>query len=110
MTPLDDLLDAEDVPTDDGIALIAELVAAVTWLRRGAMPGLTLWDAIEQALRYRLRTEVDWRESDPLRAALSIAIEEQAEPVARLLSDAVRIWLVATSQVFNDCNEWRRHR
>jgi hypothetical protein len=105
MTPLDDLLDAEGAPTDDGIALIAELIAAVRWLRRGAMPGLTVWDAIEQALRWRSGTDADWLEPDPLRAALQMAIANP-QAIADVLAEAIRSWLAATSQTFNDGIAW----
>ena len=106
MTPLDDLLDAEEAPADNGIALMTELVAAVTWLQRGAMPGLTVSDAIEQALRWRSGTDVDWREPDPLRAALRVAVADQGASMTRVLSDALRGWLAATAQSFNDAVAW----
>jgi hypothetical protein len=105
MTPLNDLLDAEDAPTDNGIVLMTELVAAVTWLQRGAMPGLTVWDAIEQALRWRSGTDADWREPDPLRAALQIAIVNP-RALSDVLAEAIRSWLTATSQSFNDGIAW----
>lgn len=105
MTPLDDLLDAEEAPADNGIALMTELVAAVSWLRRGAMPGLTVWDAIEQALRWRSGTDADWRKPDPVRAALQVAIVSP-QAVADVLAEAIRSWLAATSQSFNDGVVW----
>ena len=79
MNPLDDLLDYEEEGVDDGIALVTELVGAVTWLRRGAMPGIDVWDAVEQALLWRSGTEADWSAPDPLRAALLVAAAEQGE-------------------------------
>lgn len=104
MNPLEDLLDAEDAPADNGIALVTELAAAVTWLRRGAMPGLTVWDAIEQALRSG--TEADWRAPDPLRAALQATVVDQRALMAHLLADAIRLWLARTSHLFNDDIAW----
>lgn len=106
MSPLDDLLDVASAPDDDGITLMAELVAAVTWLRRGAMPGLTIWDAIERALCGRSRTEADWHEPDPLRAALQVAMTDDNTPLPHLLGNAVRSWLAATSQSFNEGANW----
>jgi hypothetical protein len=105
MNPLDDLHDAEGAPADNGIALMTELVAAVSWLRRGAMPGLTVWDAIEQALRWRSGTDADWREPDPLRAALQVAIVSPYS-LSGVLAEAIRSWLAATSQWFNDGIDW----
>lgn len=99
MNPLDDLLDSEGGPVDNGVALMTELVAAVAWLRRDAMPGLTIWDAIEQALRWRSGTEADWRAPDPLRAALKVASIEQGVPLERQLAEAIRLWLAATSHL-----------
>jgi hypothetical protein len=106
MSPLDDLLDSEGAPVDDGIALMTELVAAVTWLRRGAMPGLTIWDAIEQALRWRSGMEADWSTPDPLRVALKVTSIEQGVPLDHQLANAIRLWLAATSHSFNDGIDW----
>jgi hypothetical protein len=101
MNPLDDLLDEKDAHADDGLAPMTELVAAVTWLRRGAMPGLTVWDAIEQALRWRSGTDADWREPDPLRAALQIAIVNP-EALSDVLAEAIRSWVIAMRSAFNE--------
>ena len=106
MNPIEDLLEADGAPIDDGIALIADLVAAVTWLRRGAMPGITIWDAVEQALRWRSGAEADWSEPDPLRAALRNALADAGAPMAQLLSEALRVWLDATAWSFNGGVGW----
>jgi hypothetical protein len=106
MTPLDDLLDAEVAPADNGLALMTELVAAVSWLRRGAMPGLTVWDAIEQALRWRSGTEQRWGERDPLRTALEAAAAEPHASLTHVLDDALRLWLAASSEFFNEDIAW----
>ncbi len=106
MSPNDDLLDSYGVPRDDGIALMTELAAAVRWLRRGAMPCLTIWDAIDQALRWQSQTSADWNEPDPLRTALQIAIADKRLPVAHMLEAALRSWLAATSQSFNGSVAW----
>ena len=107
MNPLDDLLHSHSAPAaDDGIALMTGIVAAVTWLRRGAMPGMTVWDVIEQALRWRSGTAAAWSEPDPLRAVLRIAVADQDAPVAQALGDALRVWLATTAQSFNDGVDW----
>ena len=106
MSPLDDLLDVESAPADGGLALTAELVVAVTWLRRGAMPGLTIWDAIEQALCWQSRTEAGWHEPDSLPAALQVTMTDHNTPLPHLLGNAVRSWLAATSQSFNEGANW----
>jgi hypothetical protein len=106
MSPIDDLLYSYGVHGDDGTALMTELVAAVRWLRRGAMPCLTIWDAIDQALRWQSQTSADWNEPDPLRTALQIAIADTRRPLAHMLEAALRAWLAATSQSFNGSVAW----
>jgi hypothetical protein len=71
MNALDDLLP----PTmpDDGGELLTQLVAAVDFLRRGASPGLTVWDAMEQALRIFGNFEADWLDPDPLMRAIRVS-------------------------------------
>jgi hypothetical protein len=106
MNPIDDVLHDADTPIDDGVVILSQLSAAVSWLRRGAIPGLTVWDAMEQALRWRQGAETDWTEADPLRAALRTAVAEQGVPVANLLGDAIRHWLAATAGLYNDAVGW----
>lgn len=107
MGPIDDLLDSGGAPTDDGIALLAELVAAVAWLRRGAMPGLTVWDAIEQALQRHREQDDDWNDADPLRSALFVTLASSVgQPAADALDHAIRAWLDTTSVMFNQSAPW----
>ena len=106
MNPIDDLLDAHCGPIDDGLMLMRHMVTAVAWLRRGAMPGLTIWDVVEQALRLRSETETSWYELDPLRAVLQATLAEQGEPISSVLASALRSWLAATSQTFNCGVDW----
>jgi hypothetical protein len=106
MNPLDDLLNAERTEADDGIVLMTGLVAAVRWLGRGAMPGITVWDAIEQALRLRTEVPVDWSEADPLRAAIQAILAAPAEPLADLVGNAIRSWLISTCDAFNEGVNW----
>lgn len=106
MNPLDDLLDADGPPTDDGIGLMTELVAAVTWPRRGAMPDLTIWDAITETSRIRLGLKVDWAEPDSLRATLKVAVVAHDGPTATLLAPAIHAWLAATSESLNEGIRW----
>jgi hypothetical protein len=105
MNPLDDLLDAEGTPAEDGIALMTELVGAVTWLRRDAMPGITMWDAYEQALRPG--NEAEWSTPDPLGAALRLALSNDGEPIAHVLTHGIRRWLDAMSRCFNEGSGWQ---
>jgi hypothetical protein len=107
MNPQDDLLDAAEAPADDGIALMTELVAAVTWLRRGAMPDLTVWDACEQALRTENCADLRSDDNDPLRSALLGALMAASEEIiARTLDRIIQRWLDATSLAFNESTPW----
>jgi hypothetical protein len=107
MSPLDDLLDAEHAPADSGIALMTELVVAVTWLRRGAMPGLTIWSALDQAIRLDSHSAHDWGAADPLRAALQLVVNEPSGPlIEQRLDAAIRGWVGATATIYNEGVEW----
>jgi hypothetical protein len=107
MNPLDDLLESEPAPADDGVALVTELVVAVTWLRRGAMPGLTIWSALDQAIRLDWHTAHDWAATDPLRGALQLVVNEPSGPsVEQRLDTAIRGWLGATATIYNEGYEW----
>ena len=106
MSPLDDL--TSDQARVDGLEIFNELTAAVGWLRRGAIPGLTVWDAFEQALRWQLRVEPDWNEPDPLRAVLLATLMASADQSAEsVIAGAVRGWLDATAATFNEGFPWR---
>ncbi len=106
MNPLDDLLDPTGVPADDGIALMAELVAAVTWLRRGAMPGLTIWDAMAQAACCSTGSELPWAAADPIRSSLVLLLNESEVAAELPLGRALRVWLWATASSFNEGAPW----
>ena len=106
MSALDDL--TPNQAWVDGIEIFNELTAAVGWLRRGAIPGLTVWDAFEQALRWHLRVEPDWNEPDPLRALLLATLMASADQSAEsVIAGAVRGWLDATAATFNEGFPWR---
>ena len=106
MSPLDDL--TADQAGVDGLATFKELATAVGWLRRGAMPGLTMWDAVEQALRWQLRVEPDWNEPDPLRAVLLATLMASADkPADSVIAGALRGWLNATAATFNESVPWQ---
>ena len=107
MNPLDDL-DLTSVPLDDGGTLLLDLVAAVDYLRRGVFPGFTVWDAIEQALRWHANIEADFTDPDPLVRALRLAMFAISADSAATLSVSLRSWLAATAEVHNESLPWRR--
>lgn len=96
----------EEVEGDDpsdGAAWLLDLVAAVDHLRRGLRPGLTVWDAIEEALR---AGEPDWDDPDPLRTTLQDLLSRTSRPADLELQAGIRRWVLATGQRFNDGHHW----
>lgn len=99
------------------------VVAAVDFLSRGHRPGFTVWDAVEEALRWytahlvagdddalaaMASAELPWDDPDPLRTALERLVAHQppngdgggtsAEAVHAALID----WLRAMAHDYND--------
>ena len=108
MSQLDDLL-PDPLPIDDGGTLLLEVVAAVDYLRRGVFPGLTVWDAFEQALRWHANVDADFDNPDPLRRAIGLALDpSRFDTAATTFSNAVRNWLTATSSVYNESHGFDR--
>ena len=107
MSPLDDLIPSDNGVADDGLELFSELVTAVAWLRRGAMPALTVWDAIEQALRWRVGSEPQWNEADPLGVVLlEVLIAPVEDSLSTRIHNALRGWIEATASTFNEGVSW----
>lgn len=87
----------------DGATWLLDLVAAVDHLRRGLRPGLTVWDALEEALR---TDEPDWDDPDPLRTTFQEFLASTDGPADRALQASVRRWVLATAQRFNGGHHW----
>ena len=105
MNALDDLLPPATL--DDGGELLTQLVAAVNFLRRGASPGLTVWDAMEQALRIFGNFEADWLDPDPLMRAIRISHSTIGHlTTAEVITAAIREWLSAMSAIYNEDVPW----
>lgn len=104
MTP-DSLLpdDAVNEPPEDGGTWLLDLVAAVDHLRRGLRPGLTVWDAIDEALRLG---EPDWDAPDPLRGTLTRLLDRTAGPLDVEIQAAVRRWVLAAADRYNNGHHW----
>ncbi len=91
-------------PLAEGGTWLLDLVAAVDHLRRGHRPGLTVWDALEEALRWRLPrvdTEPSWDEPDPLADTLRDFLDHGGTPVAHEVQAAVRDWVTAAADRYN---------
>lgn len=95
-------------PPDDAATWLLDVVAAVDHLRRGHRPGLTVWDGLEEALRWHTTDGVGepaWGEPDPLRRALTAALDDPAD-VAATLQAALRRWVLVMAERFNAGHHW----
>ena len=92
---------------------LLDLVAAVDHLRRGIRPGITVWDALEEARRWRaasspvpLPDEPAWNEPDPLRGTLARFLDHAAGSASVEAQIAVRRWVLAMAARYNDGQHW----
>ncbi|MFZ6003045.1 MAG: hypothetical protein ACOYXM_03860 [Actinomycetota bacterium] len=90
-------------PLEEGGTWLLDLAAAVDHLRRGVRPGLTVWDAIDEALR---AGEPDWDDPDPLRSTLTALLDRTAGSVEVEIQAAVRRWVVAAAHRYNNGHHW----
>ena len=105
MNALDDLV--PPTTPDDGGDLLTQLVGAVDFLRRGASPGLTVWDAMEQALRIFGNFDADWLDPDPLKRAIQVSTSIVGHlTTAEVITAATREWLSAMSSIYNEGIRW----
>lgn len=107
----------DDNPNDHSVEALAEggtwlldLVAAVDYLCRGHRPNFTVWDALEEALRWTTVIEADdqttWNTDDPLASALRRVLDATEPPVAARLQRAVRHWVIAMANRCNNGAYW----
>lgn len=103
-----------------------EVVAAVDYLSRGHRPGFTVWDAVEEALRWytaylvagddvglaaMAAAELPWDDPDPLRTALERLVahhppaDDGEGTSAEAIHAALTDWLRVTA---HDCNDGHR--
>lgn len=102
----DDPFTSEELQGDDpadGATWLLDLIAAVDHLRRGLRPGLTVWDALEEALR---PDEPDWDDSDPLRTTLHEFLARTSGIADLELQAGIRRWVLAAAERFNDGHHW----
>lgn len=119
----DDVDGRADDPGHAG-AWLLDLVAAVDHLSRGPRLGLTVWEALEEAVREYVAVEVSvrtgwdpqlgelaWDAPDPLRDALTHLLTRLDDrPAATALQAAIRRWVASQAQVFNDGFPWPHPR
>lgn len=110
-----DLLGAEGIeadPPDDAAIRMLDVVAAVDHLRRGARPGLTVWDALAEALSWWAAEHHDPAGPDnrpvglvdSLAGVLRLAPDDEA--CARALQQALRRWADTMAERFNAGHHW----
>jgi hypothetical protein len=102
MSVLDDL-EPTDEPLHDAGGLLVQLVAAVDYLGRGIRPSFTVWDAIEEALRWHADIEPDWADPDPLLRTLRLSFSSATQrSAANTFDAAIRRWVDAAAVAHND--------
>ena len=95
-------------PLGEGGTWLLDLVAAVDYLARGYRPNFTVWDALEEALRWTLPTDDDTARNvpDPLAHTLCRFLDSCDAPVAVALQTAVRRWVVTMADRCNNGRYW----
>ena len=101
--------------------------AAAEYLSELERPGFTVWDALDEAIRWwifdrlsldgevDLGTELLWDDPDPLRTTLASLLETTASSgavdgheLSTVLDSALRKWLVRTADRVNDGQQFGR--
>lgn len=97
-------------PLDEGGTWLLDLVAAVDHFRRGVRPGITVWDALEEALRWHTADtdgdEPAWDDRDPLRSTVGRFLDEVSKPMSEEVQIALRHWVLAMAARYNDGHHW----
>jgi hypothetical protein len=102
-------------PPDTGGLALLDVVAAVDHLARGLRPGFTVWDALEEGLRW-WHTEragspaSSLDRADPLRSRLAELLDGLAADggttLAEVLDQALRRWATAMADRYNAGYHW----
>ena len=124
VTPTDPWTSTDvDEPLAEGRAWLLDLVAAVDYLRRGIRPNITVWDALEEALRWWTEEELAtngalapelcegfWEWEDPLREVLRGLIDllDHGDNLdaATVTQQAIRRWTTIMGARFNAGYPW----
>jgi hypothetical protein len=108
-----------------------DVVSAVDYLSRGHRHGLTVYDAVEEALRWHTATliagaddafaaaaaaELPWDDPDPLRTALEHfvlhhppAIDDETT-TPHTIHTALKVWVDRMADQYNDGRQWAHVR
>jgi hypothetical protein len=114
----------DEVPAASAsIAVWQELLGAVDYLSQRHRPGIGVWDAIEEAIRWwsidrltaadgfpdAMAVDLPWHDPDPLRsgierllAAVGPAGTTDGHPLGDVLAASIAVWLDQMAQVHND--------
>ena len=107
-----------------------DVVSAVDYLSRGHRTGLTVYDALEEALRWHSAwpvafrdeeslpsgaTKLPWDDPDPLRTAVQQLVAdnpsaEQDATISTAVHHALASWVHHMSVTFNDDRRWAHPR
>lgn len=108
-----------------------DVVSAVDYLSRGHRPGLTVYDALEEALRWHSAwpvafrdeeslpseaTKLPWDDPDPLRTAVQQLVAdnppsaEQDVTISTVVHHSLASWVRHMSATFNDDRQWAHPR
>jgi len=90
----------------EGGTWLLDLVAAVDHLRRGIRPGITVWDALGESLRWLLAESDPSADSpDAIAAAIVDAMAANADaPIS--IQTAIRRWVLTMADRYNDGHHW----
>lgn len=102
-------------------AMWLEVVAAVEYLGATHRPGLTVWDALAEAVRWwiededsrakagRERYRLPWSDSDPMRTAMELLLRTvppagtpDGHDLPAVIDGALRSWLEGMAAAYND--------
>lgn len=90
----------------EGATWLLDLVAAVDYLRRGIRPGITVWDALGESLRWLL-AESDPEHDTPVALAAAIVDAMAADVEAPIsIQTAIRRWVLTMADRYNDGHQW----
>ena len=108
-----------------------DVVSAVDYLSRGHRPGLTVYDALEEALRWHSAwpvafhdeeslpseaTKLPWDDPDPLRTAVQQLVAAnppsavQDATISTAVHHSLASWVRHMSATFNDDRQWAHPR
>lgn len=91
---------------DEGGTWLLDVVAAVDHLRRGYRPGLTVWDALAEALHWSFAPDGDWETTtDPLADGLR-SLAAAPPGAAEAFQGALRRWVATMADRYNGGYHW----